>query len=124
APAASVALATRAADHGLIHIIGTTGCSEAEKAAIRAAADAGARIVMAGNFSLGVNVLAALVRKAAATLEEFDIEILEMHHSRKVDAPSGTALLLGEAAAAGRQITLAQHAVRVRGGHTGAREPD
>jgi len=67
-------------------------------------------------------VLADLVRKAAATLAEFDIEILEMHHNKKVDAPSGTALLLGEAAAAGREISLREHSVRVRDGHTGPRE--
>lgn len=123
APAASVALARQAAVHGLIHIIGTTGCSDADNAAIAEAAAAGARIVKAGNFSLGVNLLAALVKRAAAALADFDIEILEMHHSGKVDAPSGTALLLGEAAAEGRGVSLATHSVRVRDGHTGAREP-
>ncbi|HEV7718983.1 MAG TPA: 4-hydroxy-tetrahydrodipicolinate reductase [Arsenicitalea sp.] len=123
APAGSVALAQRAAELGLIHVIGTTGCSEADDAAIRAAAEAGARIVKAGNFSVGVNLLAQLVQKAAAVLgENYDIEVVEMHHSRKVDAPSGTALMLGEAAAEGREINLAQHAVRVRDGHTGPRE--
>src|SRR5438445_6101344 len=75
-------------------------------------------------MSLGVNVLAALVKRAAKTLdEEFDIEILEMHHNKKVDAPSGTALLLGRAAAAGRGVDLDQHSVKSREGHTGAREP-
>jgi 4-hydroxy-tetrahydrodipicolinate reductase len=123
APAASVALAKRAAALGLIHVIGTTGCSAADDAAIREAAEAGARIVKAGNFSVGVNLLAQLVKKAAAVLgETYDIEVLEMHHGRKVDAPSGTALMLGEAAAEGRDISLAQHAVRVRDGHTGPRE--
>jgi 4-hydroxy-tetrahydrodipicolinate reductase len=97
APELSVAIARRAADRKLIHIVGT--------------------------FSLGVNLLAALVKKAAATLDiDFDIEILEMHHRHKVDAPSGTALLLGEAAAEGRGIDLEQHSVRVRDGHTGPRE--
>jgi 4-hydroxy-tetrahydrodipicolinate reductase len=123
APAASVTLAKKAAERGLVHIIGTTGLSEDDEAAIRQAAKAGARIVKAGNFSLGVNLLMGLVKKAAAELPGFDIEILEMHHNRKVDAPSGTALMLGEAAAAGRNISLKDASVRVRDGHTGAREP-
>ncbi|KRA47854.1 4-hydroxy-tetrahydrodipicolinate reductase [Devosia sp. Root635] len=122
APQASVALAARAATLGLVHVIGTTGCSEADDAAIAQAAASGARVVKSGNFSMGVNVLADLVRKAAVVLAEYDIEILEMHHARKVDAPSGTALLLGEAAAAGRNIALRDHSVRVRDGHTGPRE--
>ena len=71
------------------------------------AADAGARIVKSGNFSLGVNMLAGLVRQAAALLAGYDIEVLEMHHKGKVDAPSGTALMLGEAAAQGRGVDLA-----------------
>ena len=123
APAASVALAVRAGALGKIHIIGTTGCSAEDDAAIAAAAKAGAVIVKAGNFSLGLNLLLGLVKKAAAELPGFDVEILEMHHNRKVDAPSGTALMLGEAAAKGRGIDLASHAVRVRDGHVGAREP-
>jgi 4-hydroxy-tetrahydrodipicolinate reductase len=123
APAASVALAQRAAALGKILIIGTTGCSAEDDAEISAAAKAGATIVKAGNFSLGLNLLLGLVRKAAAELPGFDVEILEMHHNRKVDAPSGTALMLGEAAAKGRGIDLATHSVRVRDGHTGAREP-
>jgi 4-hydroxy-tetrahydrodipicolinate reductase len=122
APQASVALAAKAAALGLVHVIGTTGCSDADDAAIAEAARTGARVVKSGNFSMGVNVLASLVRKAAATLAEYDVEILEMHHSRKVDAPSGTALLLGEAAAEGRDIALRDHSVRVRDGHTGPRE--
>jgi 4-hydroxy-tetrahydrodipicolinate reductase len=121
-PQASVALAGAAASRGLIHVIGTTGCSESDDAAIAQAARAGARIVKSGNFSMGVNLMANLVRKAAATLAEYDIEIVEMHHAKKVDAPSGTALLLGEAAAAGRDVALKEHAVRVRDGHTGPRE--
>ncbi len=122
APQASVDLAVKAAAQALVHVIGTTGCSEADDAAIARSAQAGARIVKSGNFSMGVNVLASLVRKAAATLAEYDVEILEMHHGRKVDAPSGTALLLGEAAAEGRNIALRDHSVRVRDGHTGPRE--
>lgn len=123
APGASVALAEQAAARGLVHVIGTTGCSEADNAAIAASAASGAIIVKSGNFSLGVNLLASFVRKAAAALADYDIEILEMHHGRKVDAPSGTALLLGEAAASGRDISLREHSVRVRDGHTGPREP-
>lgn len=123
APAASVALAQKAAERGLVHIIGTTGCTPEDDAAIARAARAGARIVKSGNFSLGINTLLGLVKQAAAALPGFDIEILEMHHNRKVDAPSGTALMLGEAAARGRNIDLAEHSVRVRDGHTGAREP-
>ncbi len=120
APAASVALAGKAG--GRVHIVGTTGLSGEDENAIRAAASS-ARIVKSGNFSLGVNLLAALVRRAAAVLPGYDIEIVEMHHNRKVDAPSGTALLLGEAAAAGREVALAEKSVRVRDGHTGPREP-
>ncbi|TAK46737.1 MAG: 4-hydroxy-tetrahydrodipicolinate reductase [Xanthobacteraceae bacterium] len=121
APAASVANARFAAAHGLVHVIGTTGLSAADEAAIGEAA-ASAVIVKSGNMSLGVNLLAALVRRVALTLDaDFDIEILEMHHNKKVDAPSGTALLLGQAAAAGRDIALDTHAVRSRDGHTGAR---
>lgn len=120
-PAASVALAQRAARTGLVHIIGTTGCTDEDEAAFRAAAS-GARIVKAGNFSLGVNLLAGLVKRAAAALgEDFDVEIVEMHHNRKVDAPSGTALMLGEAAAQGRGIELASHSARGRDGITGPR---
>ena len=122
APGASVALAREAARLGLVHIIGTTGCSEADDAAIAEAAQAGARIVKSGNFSMGMVVLANLVEKAAAALADYDIEILEMHHNKKVDAPSGTALMLGEAAAKGRDIVLKDNSVRVRDGHTGARE--
>jgi 4-hydroxy-tetrahydrodipicolinate reductase len=121
-PAASVALARKAAERGLVHVIGTTGCTEEDDAAIRTAAKAGARIVKSGNYSLGINVLVGLVRQAAAALPGYDIEIVEMHHNKKVDAPSGTALMLGEAAAEGRKIDLASHSVRVRDGHTGARE--
>jgi 4-hydroxy-tetrahydrodipicolinate reductase len=79
-------------------------------------------IVKSGNMSLGVNLLAALVQRVAATLDEsFDIEVVEMHHNKKIDAPSGTALLLGEAAAKGRGIALGDRSVRSRDGHTGAR---
>jgi 4-hydroxy-tetrahydrodipicolinate reductase len=122
-PVATVALAALAAQRGLVHIIGTTGLSAEQEKAIVAASKR-ARIVKTGNMSLGVNLLAALVERVARTLgAEFDIEILEMHHNRKTDAPSGTALLLGRAAASGREIDLDAHAVRVRDGHPGARKP-
>lgn len=120
-PKASVALAALAAQARIAHVIGTTGLSEEDLAAIAAAARHAA-IVRSGNMSLGVNLLASLVEKVARTLgPEFDIEIAEMHHRMKVDAPSGTALLLGEAAARGRNIALADRSVRSRDGHTGAR---
>lgn len=122
APAASVALAGLAARRGLVHVIGTTGCLEAEDAAIARAGAEGARIVKSGNFSPGMVALAVLVEKAAAALPDYDVEVLEMHHNLKVDAPSGTALMLGEAAARGRNIALKEHSVRVRDGHTGPRE--
>ena len=94
-----------------MHIIGTTGLSAADEAKIKDAAKT-AVIVKSGNMSLGVNLLAALTRRVAKTLDNaFDIEILEMHHNQKVDAPSGTALLLGRAAAEGRGIDLDRHEV-------------
>lgn len=121
-PAATVRLAQRLAGTKVAHIIGTTGFSAEENAAIAEAART-AVIVKSGNMSLGVNLLAALTRRVAATLgEDFDIEIVEMHHNRKVDAPSGTALLLGEAAAAGRGRPLDEVADRGRDGLTGARK--
>ncbi|WP_315925794.1 4-hydroxy-tetrahydrodipicolinate reductase [Mesorhizobium sp. SP-1A] len=122
APAATVEFAGYAAQARIVHVIGTTGCSPQDNEKIAAAARH-ATIVKSGNMSLGVNLLAVLVEQAARALdpEDFDIEILEMHHRHKVDAPSGTALLLGEAAAAGREIALAENSVRTRDGHTGAR---
>ncbi|WP_420144935.1 4-hydroxy-tetrahydrodipicolinate reductase [Sphingobium sp.] len=104
-------------------VIGTTGLEPVHHALIDEAA-AMIPVLQTGNTSLGVNLLAALVEKAAAGLgEEWDIEIVEMHHRHKVDAPSGTALLLGEAAARGRGIALADHSERGRDGITGARTP-
>lgn len=122
-PVVSVLLAELAASRGLIHIVGTTGLSADHLVAIRTAALNGARVVQSGNFSVGVNVLLGLVRQAAKALPNYDIEILEMHHNRKVDAPSGTALMLGQAAAEGRGIDLGTQSVRSRDGHTGARVP-
>jgi 4-hydroxy-tetrahydrodipicolinate reductase len=122
-PQATVRLSEIAAQARIVHVIGTTGFSEADEEAIQAASRH-ARIVKSGNMSLGVNLLAALVKQVAAALDEsFDIEVLEMHHRHKIDAPSGTALLLGQAAADGREINLADRSVRTRDGHTGAR-PD
>jgi 4-hydroxy-tetrahydrodipicolinate reductase len=120
-PVATVAFAELAAQARIAHIIGTTGLSADDDAKIAAAARH-APIVKSGNMSLGVNLLAVLVRQAARALDpDFDIEVLEMHHRSKVDAPSGTALMLGRAAAAGREIDLGEHSVRARDGHTGAR---
>ncbi|MGI8525796.1 MAG: 4-hydroxy-tetrahydrodipicolinate reductase [Pseudolabrys sp.] len=121
-PAATVAYATIAAKAGKVHVIGTTGLSADDEARIKAAAKS-AVIVKSGNMSLGVNLLAALTKRVAKTLNAgFDIEILEMHHSQKVDAPSGTALLLGRAAAEGRDVELDKRSVKSRDGHTGARK--
>jgi 4-hydroxy-tetrahydrodipicolinate reductase len=122
-PRATVAFAGAIASKGLVHVIGTTGFTDADEGAIEAAADR-AVVVKSGNMSLGVNLLAALVKRVARTLDaDFDIEILEMHHNRKIDAPSGTALMLGRAAALGRGVNLEHHSVRNRDGVTGARHP-
>lgn len=121
APKASVEFAGLAANARIVHVMGTTGLSEADEAAVKAAARH-ATIVRAGNMSLGVNLLVAITRKVAQALDaDFDVEVLEMHHKHKVDAPSGTALMLGQAAADGRGIDLKAASVRSRDGHTGAR---
>ena len=122
-PASTVEFAALAAQARIVHVIGTTGCLPEHEEKIDAAARH-ARVVKSGNMSLGVNLLSVLIKQAARALEAsgWDIEVLEMHHKHKVDAPSGTALLLGEAAAEGRGISLADHSVRVRDGHTGPRE--
>jgi len=122
-PAATIAASVLAAEAGKVHVVGTTGLSADDMGKLRAAA-ARATIMQSGNMSLGVNVLAAAVRRVARALDgDYDIEIVEMHHNKKVDAPSGTALMLGRAAAEGRGIDLAQHSVRGRDGHTGVRCP-
>ena len=122
-PEATVKLAALAAETRIIHIIGTTGMSAEDDAKVAEAARRTA-IVKSGNMSLGVNLLAVLTKQVARALDqEFDIEILEMHHNRKIDAPSGTALLFGEAAAEGRRINLKAHSARGRDGLTGARKP-
>src|SRR5262245_23594011 len=119
-PAASVDFAALAANARNVHVLGTTGLGAADDAKVAAAARH-ATIVRAGNMSLGVNLLVALTRKVAAALDaDFDIEVLEMHHRHKVDAPSGTALMLGRAAAEGRGVDLDKVGVRARDGHTGA----
>jgi len=120
-PKSTVEFAGLAANARIVHVIGTTGLKEADEAQIAAAARH-APIVKAGNMSLGVNLLTAITRRVAEALDEdFDIEIVEMHHRHKVDAPSGTALMLGAAAAQGRGINLADHSVRGRDGLTGPR---
>jgi 4-hydroxy-tetrahydrodipicolinate reductase len=122
-PAAAVDHAALAVAHGCALVIGTTGLPAAVEAALAEAAGH-VPIVAAPNMSVGVNLLLGLVKQVARTLDpSFDIEILEMHHRAKVDAPSGTALALGQAAATGRGVTLEDAAVRVRDGHTGARRP-
>lgn len=120
-PGATIANVAIAAERGLVHVIGTTGLSLSDDAVIKSVTTR-AIVVKSGNMSLGINLLAALVKRVAQSLDEsFDIEILEMHHKAKIDAPSGTAYLLGEAAAAGRNIALEEHSARGRDGHTGAR---
>ncbi|YBW41234.1 4-hydroxy-tetrahydrodipicolinate reductase [Nitrobacter sp. TKz-YC01] len=121
-PAATIANVAIAAERGLVHVIGTTGLSASDMAVIRSVTSRTA-VVQSGNMSLGVNLLAALVKRMAQALDDsFDIEVLEMHHRAKIDAPSGTALMLGQAAADGRKVDLDQRAVRGRDGITGARE--
>ncbi len=122
APVATLQFAALCAEAGKIHVAGTTGLSAEDEAKLKAFARR-AVIVRSPNMSLGVNLMAALVRRVAATLdEEFDIEILEMHHNKKVDAPSGTALLLGAAAAEGRGVELSKRRIAARDGITGARK--
>lgn len=121
-PDATVAFAELAADAGCVHVIGTTGFDDSHLAAIARIAERGT-IVRAGNMSLGVNLLVQLTKKVAAALDEdFDIEVIEAHHNRKVDAPSGTALMLGEAAAEGRGVNLKDVRDSGRDGITGARK--
>ena len=122
--AASAALAEAcAARGGPALVIGSTGFDEAELGRLETAAGR-LPIVRAGNFSLGVNVLIGLVQQAARALPaDYDVEVFEAHHRRKVDAPSGTALMLGEAAARGRGVDLSKVARRTRDGVTGERPP-
>jgi 4-hydroxy-tetrahydrodipicolinate reductase len=120
-PEATAEHATLAAQARIVHVVGTTGLSHDQDERVQAAARH-AVVIQSGNMSVGVILLASLVRKVAEVLDaDYDIEVLEMHHRMKVDAPSGTALLLGKAAAQGRQIGLDEHSVRSRDGHTGVR---
>ncbi|MBK5934672.1 dihydrodipicolinate reductase [Rhodovulum imhoffii] len=120
-PAASVGIARLAAQARAVHVIGTTGFSPEDLEQIRLAARH-AIVVRAGNMSLGVNLLVQLTRRVAAALDaDFDIEVIEAHHRHKVDAPSGTALMLGQAAAEGRGVALDEVSERGRDGLTGAR---
>jgi 4-hydroxy-tetrahydrodipicolinate reductase len=122
APAATVAFAELAGEAGIVHVIGTTGFEDRDLAAINASAQK-TTIMRAGNMSLGVNLLTQLTKKVAAALDEdFDIEVIEAHHNMKVDAPSGTALMLGEAAAEGRGVALPDVRDSGRDGITGARK--
>jgi 4-hydroxy-tetrahydrodipicolinate reductase len=122
APAATLAFAQMAATVGAVHVIGTTGMTAKETAQLTPASK-NAIIVRAGNMSLGVNLLTQLTKKVAAALDEdFDIEVIEAHHHHKVDAPSGTALMLGEAAAEGRGVALSDTMDSGRHGITGARK--
>ncbi|MBT8409814.1 MAG: 4-hydroxy-tetrahydrodipicolinate reductase [Alphaproteobacteria bacterium] len=122
-PAASLDFADLAAQTRAVHVIGTTGFEPEDLPRLTAAARH-APIIRAGNMSLGVNLLTQLTCRVAAALDEdFDIEIVEAHHRHKVDAPSGTALMLGEAAAEGRGIDLAERSESGRHGITGARAP-
>jgi 4-hydroxy-tetrahydrodipicolinate reductase len=123
APEHAVGLAGLAALHKKILVTGTTGLSAIHKEALIRAGES-TRVVWSANMSVGVNLLMALVEHTASKLGvETDIEIVEMHHKHKVDAPSGTALALGEAAARGRGANLNDISVRSRDGHTGPRKP-
>jgi 4-hydroxy-tetrahydrodipicolinate reductase len=120
-PAATVAHAKIAADKGVAMVIGTTGLTPEQTAAVHECARK-TPIMWAANMSIGVNVLLALVERTASMLDPaYDIEVLEMHHRHKIDAPSGTALALGRAAAAGRKVKLEEVWRKSRDGHTGAR---
>lgn len=122
APAATVEFAALAAQARAVHVIGTTGMDDDHLKKLKAASHH-AVIIRAGNMSLGVNLLTQLTKKVAAALDDdFDIEVIEAHHNMKVDAPSGTALMLGEAAAEGRGVSLRDVEDRARDGMTGARE--
>ena len=121
-PESTVALAEHAAARGLPLVVATTGLSDEQESRLREAARRCA-IVWAPNFSLGVNVLMRLVEQAARQLEGYHVDVLELHHGQKVDAPSGTALALGRIVAEARAQDFDSEAVYTRRGHTGAREP-
>ena len=121
-PAATAGHAQMAGETGTVLIVGTTGLDAAEQDAI-IKASALVAVVQAANYSVGVNILLGLTQRAAGILgDDYDIEVVEMHHRHKVDAPSGTALALGQAAAAGRGVDLDSVSQRGRDGHTGPRK--
>lgn len=121
-PEATVLHSILAAQARCVHVIGTTGLDDGDLAKLQAASQH-CVIIRAGNYSLGVNLLTVLVKKVAAALDaDYDIEIVETHHNQKADAPSGTALMLGEAAASGRGVALKDVSDRGRDGMTGARK--
>ena len=118
------AAVTKAAEAGIAYVIGTTGLTPDEQAVVNAAAQK-IPVVQSGNYSLGVNLLLELVKKAASVLGSgYDIEVVEMHHRHKKDAPSGTALMLAKSAAAGRGVDFADNAVYGRKGDIGERPSD
>lgn len=119
-PDFSVELSGRCVDANIVHVIGTTGFTEAHERILTRASQK-IPMIVSGNFSLGINVLSLLIEQASRALPDYDIEISEMHHRHKVDSPSGTALMLGESAARGRNIDLSTHSERGRDGNTGER---
>ncbi|SEK28212.1 dihydrodipicolinate reductase [Roseivivax marinus] len=122
APETTLEIAEHLEGRGAVHVIGTTGFDSEQLARLDGYGARGVQ-VRAGNMSLGVNLLVSLTRKVAEALDaDWDVEVIEAHHNRKADAPSGTALMLGEAAAAGRGVTLDEVADRGRDGITGPRE--
>jgi len=122
-PQATIGNAEAAVKHGTALVIGTTGLGAEEQAAVVQAAQS-VSVVQAANYSLGINLMAGLTAQVAGILgDDYDIEIVEMHHRHKVDAPSGTALALGQAAADGRGVALDEVSERARDGQTGARRP-
>ena len=121
-PEATIAHAQMAAKSGTIHVVGTTGLNGVQQEVLKIAAEPTA-LIQAANMSVGVNLLIGLTRQAATVFgDDYDIEIVEMHHRHKVDAPSGTALALGQAAADGRDVNLDEVSQRVRDGITGPRK--
>jgi 4-hydroxy-tetrahydrodipicolinate reductase len=122
-PSATLDLIKHTTGNGKVHVIGTTGFEAPGEATIAMAGEK-ARIIKSGNYSLGINLMQGMLRKVAAVLgNDYDAEVLEMHHRHKIDAPSGTALMLGQAVADGRKVDLKAKSVRSRDGHTGARKP-
>ncbi len=120
-PDCTLSVLPEAAERGIAYVLGTTGFDDSGKEGIKNCAEK-IPLVMASNFSVGVNLLLALVKQTAAVMQDADVEIVEAHHRYKVDAPSGTALSLGQAAAAGRGVNLSDVMVAGRSGITGERK--